>query len=587
MTKEKATIWINVTTSAHWNRSAVGVVRVELKLKEELKKLYSTNQVKQCIWRNGVFIEYIPTVQVEKAAENKNKDKSTKEPALIYPILSRIAALESIAIGLLSIVPAKLRPFTSRSLFYLKRKLNALRAKRLHTNRPPIRERLTVPAKKTEQSIFKAQDILLSVGLDWDYAYGEEFHRLKNKQIKIVSCCYDLIPILYPQYCISDVVARFSKYFIDLAENSELILCISKQSEKDLKQLIHNTGAANVKTQVFPLGDTVPLINNEQSSNEIKQLLAEPFILYVSTIERRKNHQILYQAYHLLCKQGKKQKLPKLVFVGMTGWGVDELLKDIELDPLTQGLIIQLNHINDTELRSLYDAALCCVYPSLYEGWGLPVGEALALGKLTLSSNRGSLPEVGQNLVTYIEPWNADEWAKQIEKVIDNDKYRDEMIAAIKQNYTPTDWKQTAEAVKLALDKIINAPYSPQKFYAGYDLTTEIGVYNGAQIESQAEAGLLITGLKTTIPAGTYQLTITDNPNYRKDGSYQLSIKAEGAITKKLKSQIPSKTNNGTLLTEEFKIEQNSKELTLELYLNSGALSIEMLEINEIKKTSQ
>ena len=70
----------------------------------------------------------------------------------------------------------------------------------------------------------------------------------------------------------------------------------------------------------------------------------------------------------------------------MPGWGVGDLLKDIELDPLTKGMIVQLNHVNDAELLRLYESSMFCVFPSLYEGWGLPVGEALSLGKAVLCS---------------------------------------------------------------------------------------------------------------------------------------------------------------------------------------------------------
>ena len=96
----------------------------------------------------------------------------------------------------------------------------------------------------------------------------------------------------------------------------------------------------------------------------------QPFILFVSTIERRKNHEVLYRAYHLLARQGTIESLPKLVFVGMPGWGVGDLLKEIELDPLTRGMIIQLHHVSDGELSYLYKKALFCVFPSLYEGVG-------------------------------------------------------------------------------------------------------------------------------------------------------------------------------------------------------------------------
>jgi glycosyltransferase involved in cell wall biosynthesis len=165
--------------------------------------------------------------------------------------------------------------------------------------------------------------------LDWDHPYYKEFYNIKkNFGVKIVSCCYDLIPVLYPQYCVNNVAGIFTSYFLEIADGSDMILCISNQSQKDLNEMLEKTGGAQPLTHVFPLGDNIPEINEkEEISEKVHFVLQQRFILFVSTIERRKNHEVLYRAYHLLCRQGKKSELPKLVFVGMPGWGVGELLK--------------------------------------------------------------------------------------------------------------------------------------------------------------------------------------------------------------------------------------------------------------------
>jgi len=178
--------------------------------------------------------------------------------------------------------------------------------------------------------------------------------------------------------------------------------------------------------------------------------------MFVSTIERRKNHVALYQAYHLLCAQGHRDDLPTLVFVGMPGWGVEDLLSDIRLDPLTQGKIKLLDHVSDADLQLLYNSAEFCLFPSFYEGWGLPVAEALSHGKLVLSSDQGSLPEVGGDLVTYIDPWSARDWANKILQFSLDQDLRREHEARVRDEYTPRSWEQgvkvICEAVK-ELDK--------------------------------------------------------------------------------------------------------------------------------------
>jgi glycosyltransferase involved in cell wall biosynthesis len=257
---------------------------------------------------------------------------------------------------------------------------------------------------------------------------------------------------MYPQYCVSDVATMFTSYFLEVADGSDLVLCISKQSEKDFNELLTRTGGACPATHVFPLGDNVPDASNEEISSVVQSVCQTPFILFVSTIERRKNHEVLYRAYHLLCEQGKHATLPKLIFVGMQGWGVGELLKDIELDPQTREKIVRLNHVNDTELRALYESALLCVFPSFYEGWGLPVGEALAMGKAVLCSNRGSLPEVGGDLVKYVDPWCPRTWADELLKMVEDDAWRNEWEQKVRDNYNIRTWASAAQSVKKSLD---------------------------------------------------------------------------------------------------------------------------------------
>ena len=374
----------------------------------------------------------------------------------------------ALAQGLLSLMPGKLQPYVNRLLHALRppvfRLLNSERTRRLlrklsGKTQPgtPLQPAQTPPLSgETDPGmLFARGDVLISVGLDWDYPYYKQFYALrKHRGMKVVTCCYDLIPVLYPQYCVNDVAGIFTSYFLEVADGSDLVLCISKQSEKDLNELLERTGGARPPTHVFPLGDNIPVVGNDEISPAVKEICREKFILFVSTIERRKNHEVLYRAYHLLCAGGKRPLLPKLVFVGMPGWGVSELMKDIELDPLTRDLIVRMSHVSDAELRSLYESASFCVFPSLYEGWGLPVGEALSLGKAVLASDRGSLPEVGGDLVRYIDPWSPHAWAEEIYRIATDDAWRREWEQKAKKGYCPRTWAKAADTVYSAIGKL-------------------------------------------------------------------------------------------------------------------------------------
>jgi len=459
------TIWMNVTTSAHWYRPPVGIVRVEQSLCAELKKKYGL-RFKLCIWEDGKFVAY-DYQQKPTLTEKKNKLLEDNETALeiewIFPLVTKKSAIKLIAQGLLSLAPSGVRPYLNRWLSGIKKILFSLKSVARRMCEFKFRKQAikvesvheSVHNASVSGNLFSSGDVLISIGLDWDKSFYKKFYFLRKELgVKVVTCCYDLIPVLYPQYCVGEVANIFTSYFLDIADGSDMILCISKQTEKDLIRLMDTTGGPQVKTKVFPLGDSVPLCNDQKISNDIKVLKDKPFILFVSSIERRKNHEILYKAYHLLCKDGHKSALPKLVFVGMQGWGVGDLMNDIRLDPLTSDLIVQLNHVTDGELYHLYKSSLFCVFPSFYEGWGLPVAEALSMGKAVIASNQGSLPEVGRDLVQYVDPWCAREWANALLKMSTDDLWRRYWEDKVTAEYKQRSWQDAAQIVSTAIDEI-------------------------------------------------------------------------------------------------------------------------------------
>jgi glycosyltransferase involved in cell wall biosynthesis len=237
-----------------------------------------------------------------------------------------------------------------------------------------------------------------------------------------------------------------ARYFADLAWCADKVLCISECSRNDLKVLLGELGAPLPGMSVIKLGCQLPVIATDVIARDVAALLGQRFVLFVSTIERRKNHETLYRAYTRLIDAGETN-LPLLVFVGMPGWGVNDLMADLRFDPRTKDLIKLLHHVNDTDLARLYQHALMTVFPSLYEGWGLPVAESLAAGKCCLASSVASIPEVGGDLVEYVDPWDVQAWAERLRWYFDNPSWVAEKEALIKGNYEPMSWPKCAENV--------------------------------------------------------------------------------------------------------------------------------------------
>ncbi len=290
-------------------------------------------------------------------------------------------------------------------------------------------------------------DVYVSLGLDWDQKDPVMIARSKrNMGFRVMLCCYDMIPVKLPHLCVGDVADGFGRYFADIAWCADEFVSISEHSKRDLLSFLDEVGAPTPAVTVIKLGSDLRQVSTEPESTEVAQAIKRPFILFVSTIERRKNHETLYRAYARLVEQGVTD-LPQLVFVGMWGWGVGDLGADIRFDQRTKGLISILSNVSDADLALLYRESLFTVFPSLYEGWGLAVAESLAAGKFCLASNAASIPEVGGDLIEYLDPWDVPLWAERLRFYFENPHALAAAEDRIRQHYQPPKWEDTARTV--------------------------------------------------------------------------------------------------------------------------------------------
>src|SRR5262249_50339325 len=123
--------------------------------------------------------------------------------------------------------------------------------------------------------------------------------------------------------------------------------------------------------------------------------LPNRYVLFVSTIEFRKNHRLLVAVWRRLIARHGADAIPVLLFAGQIGWRVADRLAALKKSETRGGKIVIMAGLSDAALRQAYRACLFTVFPSLSEGWGLPIAESLTEGRLCVASNRTSIPEVG------------------------------------------------------------------------------------------------------------------------------------------------------------------------------------------------
>lgn len=226
----------------------------------------------------------------------------------------------------------------------------------------------------------------------------------QKKGIKVATV-YDMTPILYPEYHHRRTVQLEKIRLERIKKKADLVITISESSKKDFLNF-----SPESKIEVVYPGFLEPPFTNSKDVLK-KYNLAPNYFLSVGTLEPRKNLKGLIQVYLSGNFEGE------LVLVGAKGWEDEQLFKLID----GARNIRVLDYVDDQDLKILYKNALCLVYPSFYEGFGLPVLEAMSLGVPVICSNTSSLPEVGGDAPVYINPESL-ESIKNSMKILSKDK---------------------------------------------------------------------------------------------------------------------------------------------------------------------
>jgi glycosyltransferase involved in cell wall biosynthesis len=273
-----------------------------------------------------------------------------------------------------------------------------------------------------------------------------------KKSIKIMTI-YDLTFIKYPEYINNSVLAY--KHRVEKALKwTDLIITISESSKQDI---IEYLGVNSNQIYVTPLGIRYHqnyLYSQDKSklNYSINYDFSQPYLLFVSTIEPRKNIISLIQAFNLL---KETQKIPhNLVLIGGKGWLYEPIFKEIENSPYREN-IYHLNYLSDELVALFYSNADVFVYPSYYEGFGLPVLEAMTLGCPVITANTSSLPEVGGDAVLYIDPFSVEDLADKILKVISDRQLRSDLITKGFQQASLFSWEKTAQSTLTAYKSLL------------------------------------------------------------------------------------------------------------------------------------
>jgi glycosyltransferase involved in cell wall biosynthesis len=213
-----------------------------------------------------------------------------------------------------------------------------------------------------------------------------------------------------------------------------------------VKREIHeHLGTAEGKVTVVPLAPR--RIFQPSNPGEIKETLKrfkveDRFILFVGTVEPRKNLLTLVRAFDELMRETDLR--PQLVIAGQKGWLTDELYKHVEQSALKERVLFT-GYISDEDLRALYSACLVSVYPSLYEGFGLPPLEAMACGAPVITSRIPVIMETSEGAAQLIDPTNVEELTSALVELLTSEERRRKLREKGLQRAAEYTWERTAQ----------------------------------------------------------------------------------------------------------------------------------------------
>lgn len=269
--------------------------------------------------------------------------------------------------------------------------------------------------------------------------------------------CYDLIPVLFPHYFEQALMDQMTATYNSITPES-WVLCISRSTRNDL--LNHLGNKINPDRAIvteLAASDTFYQSTDKAYNRHIRQkhLVPDaPYILSLCTLEPRKNIEQVVRAFVELNAQGNLRDL-HLVLVGTKGWFFDKIFAEISNSAELKSRIIVTGFVADEDLAAIYSDALFFVYPSFYEGFGLPPLEAMKCGVPVITSNTSSLPEVVGDAGILVSPSNLDELCEAMLSIYKSPSLQQQMQEKSLKRASLFSWErcgnETVHAYKASL----------------------------------------------------------------------------------------------------------------------------------------
>jgi glycosyltransferase involved in cell wall biosynthesis len=268
----------------------------------------------------------------------------------------------------------------------------------------------------------------------------------KRKLVTVHDLSYVRVPECFPQ----PLLNYLNRAVPRSVARADMILADAASTQRDLID-VYRLPPAKIKVLYSGVDPRFRPEVSEESNMRVRELTrGKPYLLSVSTIQPRKNYARLIEAFARIASSelqiANSQFLIRnlqLVVAGGKGWMYEQVFQTVERLGLQERVLFP-QFVSDDDLPALYAGATLFVYPSLYEGFGLPVAEAMACGAPVVSSNASSLPEIGGDAVLYFDPRDVDAMVETIRRALSDESLRRDLRARGFAQAKKFSWEKAA-----------------------------------------------------------------------------------------------------------------------------------------------
>ncbi|MEK7605389.1 MAG: glycosyltransferase family 1 protein [Patescibacteria group bacterium] len=281
--------------------------------------------------------------------------------------------------------------------------------------------------------------------------YGPRF-----SPVPTVISIMDLAFFHFPEYFTAKDLNQLKSWTGYSVRNAKAIITISEASKNDIIKW-YGIDGSRIHVIYPGIKPTITLTPHIYSMEELqtKYKISKNYILFVGTLQPRKNITRLIEAFSLLIKKKPHTDSDlQLVIVGKKGWKYEEILEA----PQKYGVedrVTFVDFVTDEDLILFYKNALCFAWPSLYEGFGLPILEAMKLGCPVVTSNVSSLPEAGGDAVLYVDPEDVSDITDKLDQVASDPRLRKTMIEKGHRQVQKFSWEKSAKETLAVLEQVV------------------------------------------------------------------------------------------------------------------------------------